>query len=188
MRKIYLVHRWDANPESDWYPWLKKELDKKGFSLEVLKMPDSSNPSIKSWIGYLKENIKAMDKDTLFIGHSVGCQAILRFISQLPIDIKVGRVILIAPWLELTRIEEEGEEVVKIAKPWLKTKINWDKINRHCEDFVCIFSDDDIYVPLSNVDKFYNKLGNKTLILKGKGHFTKEEGVNEIPEILEFLK
>ncbi|MBI2044654.1 serine hydrolase family protein [Candidatus Pacearchaeota archaeon] len=187
MKKVYIVHRWDSSPESDWYPWLKKELIKRKFEADILRMPDPGFPKIDVWVNYLNENVKNIDKDTILIGHSVGCQTILRFMEKLPFDVKVGKVVLVAPWLELRGIEEEGPEVVKIAKPWLKKKINWNKINEHCEKFVCIFSTNDPYVPLSNVEKLYNKLGNKTIILKNKGHFTKEEGVKELPEILEWI-
>lgn len=30
MKKALILHAWYATPESDWYPWLKTELEKKG--------------------------------------------------------------------------------------------------------------------------------------------------------------
>ena len=30
-----MVHGWDGNPNNHWFPWLKKELEKRGFEVHV---------------------------------------------------------------------------------------------------------------------------------------------------------
>jgi esterase/lipase len=35
MKKVFIIHGWDGYPEEGWFPWLKKELEKKGFSVFV---------------------------------------------------------------------------------------------------------------------------------------------------------
>ena len=46
-------------------------------------MPNSENPKIEKWVKYLEENIKSVDEQTYFIGHSIGCQTIMRFLEKL---------------------------------------------------------------------------------------------------------
>ncbi len=90
--------------------------------------------------------------------------------------------------LDEETIKEEGEEVVAIAKPWMETPINWEKVKSHCGDFICIFSDNDPYVPLSNKKLFREKLNTTILILKNRYHFDEGHGIKKLPEILRFLK
>ncbi len=153
MKKVVIVHGWGGAPESEaWNPWLRKELEIKDFELIAPAMPNTDEPEISSWINKLKQTIPTPDEDTCFIGHSIGCQAILRYLETLDLEVKIAKVILIAPWMHLDEktIEEEGEEVKEIAKPRMETPINWEKVKAHCKKFLCIFSDKDPYVPLSD--------------------------------------
>ena len=88
--------------------------------------------------------------------------------------------------MELDRqtIEEEGQEVVEIAKPWMETSIDFEKIKSHLGKVVAIFSDNDPFVPLSQKDLFEKELGAEIIIEKGRGHFTVSDKVNELPSTL----
>lgn len=185
MKKVYLIHCWDGNPVSCWYPWLKKKLTEKGFQVIIPAMPEPAVPKIDAWVGYLKKTVKP-DKETYFVGHSIGCQTIMRFLESA--GAKVGGVVFVAPWLHLDEktIEEEGEEVKAIAKPWIETPIDFDKVNKCCK-FSAIFSDNDPFVPLSDAALFRKKLGAKTTILHAKGHFDDATGVKELPEVFDEL-
>ena len=190
MKKVILVHGWEATSKSDFFPWLKKELDKGKIWSYFPDMPNSEEPKIEEWIPFLKKNIKKIDNETILIGHSIGCQAVLRYMETLPKNVKIDRCILIAPWMKLDEetIKEEGEEVVAIAKPWMETPINWEKVKSHCRDFICIFSDNDPYVPLSNKKLFKENLNAKPIILHNRHHFDGGNGIKKLPEILKFLK
>lgn len=190
MKTVYLIHGWGGSDSSEgWFGWLKNELKKKEIKIIVFNMPNTDYPKINEWIGFLKENIKEEDlnEETYFIGHSIGCQAVLRYLEQLPENIKVSRGIFIAPWMELDKntIEEEGEEVKEIAKPWMETPINFEKVKKHTKDFLCILSDNDPYVPLSNEKFFKEKLNAKTVIKSNEEHFNETK---EIKEIIDFIK
>ena len=50
MKKVFIIHGWDGYPEENWFPWLKKELEDKGFEVFVLQMPDADNPRIEKLI------------------------------------------------------------------------------------------------------------------------------------------
>lgn len=195
MKRVILVHGWEATPKSDFFPWLKKELDKRKIWAYFPNMPNTNEPEIKAWIGFLKKKIKEeeLDKDTILIGHSIGCQAILRFLEILPKKVKIKRVILVAPWVKkdkktIKALKEEGEQVFEIARPWIETSIDWKKIRNHCKDFVCIFSDNDPYVPLSNKKLFEEMLNAHTIVLHNKSHFNEGAGIFKFPEILQFIK
>jgi uncharacterized protein len=190
MKRAFLIHGWDGSPEEPMHKWIKKSLEKRGFEVFVPKMPNANKPEIKSWVKKIKEITGLLSKEDIFIGHSVGCQAILRYLESLDKNEGVKKVILIAPWMYLDKktIEEEGEKVIEIAKPWIETPIDFKKIKTHCDEFIAIFSDNDPYVPLSNMNLFKENLNANILILKNRGHFDPDSNVNSLPELLDFLK
>lgn len=52
------------------------------------------------------------------------------------------------------------------------TPINWSEINKHCDKFVAIHSDNDPYVSLHYADFFRDNLHAKVLIEHNKKHFS----------------
>jgi len=188
-KKAYLIHGWGGSSEGGWFDWLKQELEKKGFEVYAFDMPETNEPKIEKWVGYLEEKISPdeIDEHTYFVGHSIGCQAILRYLETLNDDLKVGGAIFVAPWMELDKhtIEEEGEEVIELARPWMETPINFEKIKKHTKNFLAIFSDDDHYISLEEVKKFEKNLNAKTIVKHNEKHF---DSTPKIPEILEFIK
>ena len=181
MKKVIIVHRWEGSPEEPMLQWLKKELEAKGFEVIAPVMPNTEEPKIKEWIDKLKDVVKNPDEEVYFIGHSIGCQGVLRYLETLDVDVKIGGAIFIAPWMKLDEktIKEEGEEVAEIAKTWVETPIDWDRVKPHADKFVCIFSDNDYYVLPVNKELFEEKLSAKTIIEHNKGHFTEEDDVIE---------
>jgi len=71
--------------------------------------------------------------------------------------------------------------------PWLKTPIDFAKIKTHTREFFCVFSDNDPYVPLSDIRLFEKGLKAKTEILSKKGHFTGDDNIKKIQIVLKEL-
>ena len=188
MKKVYIVHGWGGNPDEPMLKWLRETLIIRGYEVIAPNMPHPDVPTIEDWVSYLDLNIKDPNKDTYLAGHSVGCQTILRYMENLPETTKIGGVILIAPWIKLS-VENLGEdESPEIAKPWMETKIDYKKIISHSNNFSAIFSDNDPFVPLSeNENLIKENLNAKTIVLHNKGHFTEDDGVSSLPEVLEIL-
>jgi len=137
-------------------------------------MQDTEHPKIDAWVSKLREIAGKVDEDTYFIGNSIGCQTILRYLQELPEESKVGGVLFVAGWVNLILKEIEKEGVMEIAKPWLETPINWAKITKHTKNFIAIFSDDDQYVPLSDSEIFKEKLGAEIIVLNKLLEISKE--------------
>jgi len=187
MKKVFIIHGWEGYPEENWFPWLKKELEAKGFEVFVPQMPDSDEPRINKWIPKIAEVVGTADGDTYFVGHSMGCQAIARYLETLPEDTKVGGVIFVAGFFKsLTGLGEEPN-FEEIEKEWLRTPLDFEKAKNHLNESVAIFSDDDPYVPLDNIDDFRDKLKSKIIIQHKMGHFSSIVGVTELSVVLEEL-
>ena len=184
MRRVIIVHGWDGFPENHWFPWLKKKLEEKNFQVIVPQMPDPENPKIETWVAHLKKIVGKPDRETFFVGHSIGCQTIMRYLEQLQPETKVGGVLFVGGWINLTPKAMGDEESKNIAKPWLKKGIDWRKVKLHGNKFIAIFSNDDPFVPVQDAQIFKENLNAKTIIVKGKEHFTKKGSLSDIPEVL----
>ena len=184
MKKVYLIHGWGGKGEGGWFDWLKQELPKKGFEVESFDMPNTWQPKIEDWVGFLEEkiNFDDIDEETYFVGHSIGCQTIMRFLEKLHKHKKIGGCVFVAGWFDLIGLEQKEME---IAHPWINSEIHFERILDHCNNFLAIFSDDDPYVHEDEMQKFEENLGAKIILKKGKSHFENEE---KISEILEFVK
>ncbi|MCX6748761.1 MAG: DUF1749 domain-containing protein [Candidatus Pacearchaeota archaeon] len=183
MKKVYLVHGWGGNNSSEkWFPWLKEQLQKRDINLYAFNFPDTNNPKISEWVNFLEKNTKEIDEETYFLGHSIGCQTIMRYLERLPNNKKVAGCIFVAGWFNLKGLTEEEKE---IAKPWLETRIDFNKIKKHTNNFLAIFSTDDPVVPISDSKLFEEKLNAKVIIKDNEEHFN---DTKEIKEILEVIK
>ena len=182
MNKIYLVHCWEGTKDDGWYPWIDKKISNENNKVIRFNMPNTENPKIEEWIPELNNQVENIDENTYFIGHSIGCQTILRYLETTDVD-KIGGILFVAPWLDLLPEAIADEESYNTAQPWLNTSINFDKIKNVTDNITCVFSDDDYFVSIDQKDKFRKLLNAKTIVVSGKGHISAEDGVNELSEI-----
>lgn len=184
-KRVFVVHGWGGSPKGDWLPWLKKRLEGKGFSVKAPAMPDTENPRIRPWVEQLAKAVGKPDVDTYFVGHSIGCQTILRYIAKLPRSTRVGGVVLVAGWLDLKKAAYETEQDVKLMQPWIKTPVNWAAIKKRAGKFVVIYSDNDPFVSLRNAEVLRKKLGACKVREHHKGHFSQGIGtIKALPSAL----
>ncbi|MDO8728407.1 MAG: alpha/beta hydrolase [bacterium] len=185
MKKIYLVHGWEGTP-GKLFIWIADELKKVGFEVKALSMPNQDEPIIKDWVVKLKETVGIKpNENIIFVGHSIGCQAILRYVAGLENPGLFGGCVFIAPWLKVSGLETKEEE--NIAKPWVEISIDDKKVLKHIprNKIVAIFSDNDPFVPKANWDLFERLFGAKIIMESGKGHITENDGVNTLPSALD---
>lgn len=183
-KRVFIIHGWDGYPEEGWFPWLKRELETRGFAVEVPAMPESKTPKIAAWVQHLVELVGNVDEQTYFVGHSIGCQAILRFLERLPDEAVCGGVVLVAGWTVLSPPAYETPDDHAIARPWIETPLDWDSIQKRAKHWTAIFSDTDDFVPRESADIFRSKLGAEIIMEHDKGHFSGSDGVTELPSAL----
>lgn len=182
MKKVIIVHCWEGYPEYCWYPWVKGELEAKGFEVSVPAMPDTDNPRVDTWVPKLKEVAGEPNEEVYLIGHSIGCATILRYLETLDENQKVGGVVLVAGFSEDIGYDE--------IKNYFETPIDLEKIKtKSARGFWAIHSDDDPYVDLKFADIFERELGAKKIIKEGMKHFSGaiegEESCTKLPEVVE---
>ncbi len=181
--RVFVVHGWGGYPEEGWLPWLKKELVAKDFVVEVPAMPDSENPKIETWVPHLARLVGRPDEHTYFVGHSIGCQTIIRYIQTLPIGTKIGGAVFVAGWYNLRNLETEEEKI--IVSPWVNEPRDDKKIRSVINKAIAIFSDNDPVVLPENQQSWKELVGAKIIIEHDKGHFSGSDGITELPSALQ---
>jgi uncharacterized protein len=191
MRRVFIIHGWGGYPEEGWLPWAKNELEKKGFEVHVPAMPDvhgKEQPTIEGRLKVLEDVVGQPDKDTYFIGHSIGCQNIDRYLETLSPETRIGGVVYVAGWLTLKGLEDYEEEDKQAALPWIEIPINFEKVRTISPKSVAIFTKDDPFVDVDNAEFYREKLGSEIIILETGEHLNDESNTKELPEVIEAIE
>lgn len=187
-RRVYIIHGWDDTPHNGWFPWLKKKLEAEDVEIHVPSMPDAAQPTIDVWVPFIRRLVSDPDIHTYFVGHSIGCQAILRYLETLPEDKIVGGAVLVAGWVTLKPAATEEEKSLIVATPWLQRPLNWPKIRAHAKQFAAIMSDDDPFVAVENGKIFVRELGATLVMEHHKRHLGGADGVMALTSVARELE
>ena len=176
----FIFHVNYGHPEENLFPWLKKELEKKGCEVIVPKFPTPIGQSLESWMKVLKKYEGKISHETVMIGHSLGAAFILNYLEQDDREIKAA--FLIAGYHEL--LQNQFEE---LNKTFVDKKFKWNEIIENCENFFVIGSDNDEYIPVETTRQLAVLLGAELHIVKNGGHFNTKAGYDKFPQLLELI-
>ncbi len=178
-KKLIIVHGFEGSPEHGWYPWLKGEVERKGWEAHAPTLPNTNDPQVHEWLPTLTQATGKVDENTYMVGHSLGCITILRFLETMKDGESIGGAIFVAGFdNSLGNRKIEG---------FFQAPVNWEKAKRACKKFVVINSEDDPQVPVDNSVRLKNNLDAKKMVVNGYRHFTSIDGVNSLPLVLQEL-
>jgi len=177
---VILMHGKDTNPTKKWYPWLETEMQKNDISFKAPFLPKANDPKIEDWLAELdKAN---PNENSILVGHSRGGVAILRWLEKQSPDFKVKKVILVSTNSGHSQKMNKTENNKGF---YTKEGFNFEKIKKHCNDFVVLHSKDDEWVPFSAGEENAKGLDAKFLRFEDRGHFGSKLPKQEIPELLD---
>ena len=182
MTRFFIVHGAYGNPEENWIPWLKKELEKIGHEVNVPKFPTPDDQTLDNWLQVFKPYNKLIDQDTIFIGHSLGPTFILNILQR--INTKIKAAFLISAVSDMLG----NKQFDKINHTFFEKGFNWKKIKKNCGTFVLINSTNDPYIPMELGKRLAQNLDISLILLKDAGHINKAAGFIEFNFLLEKIK
>jgi len=176
MKKALILQGWYQKLDSNWYQWLKSELEKKSYETYLPELPTMHTDLIdmEAQIAFLNKLLN-LDKDTIVIGHSIGAVLALRLGERY----QLGKIFTVAGW--------DFDDLTPEHRLFWKNKINHEQIKENVDEIYCISSDNDPYFTASTEEEMSKRLNAKFILIPGKGHFTDKFGISKIPEILEFI-
>lgn len=182
-KHVYIVPRWGGNSASDWYPWLKKQLEQTAvedgcrYEVQPLDMPAWDVPVISQAVEHLAQLLppaRLKEQDVYLVGHSVGCLAILHYlaeISQQDPTARVGGVLCVAGWF---MVDSPWQDILH----WMNAPIDYERARQAIPEdkLMVLLSDDDPYTSAyqQNEKLWLDRLQAHVSILHGRQHFSAE--------------
>lgn len=80
--RFVIIHGYKGSAKTNFLPWLKSELEKRGHEVETPELPNSNNPKESEQVDYVLKNCK-FDENTVVIGHSLGCVVAMKALMKL---------------------------------------------------------------------------------------------------------
>ena len=167
---LYIVPRWAGRPDTDFYVWLEQQLREapNGLSpVRTLDMPNPAQPVIDAWVGALGAAVgPAPAPSTVLMGHSVGCQTVIRYLASLPPGQTLEGALLVASWWD---VDQPWESLV----PWVETPVDLERVRSAARRFVVLLSDNDPFTSdhVRNRRLWEERLGATVLLAPGARHF-----------------
>ncbi|MDP2918247.1 MAG: alpha/beta hydrolase [bacterium] len=168
---IFIFHGTEGYPEENWFPWLKQELEQKGYKVFIPQFPSPPvvPAKIAEWFDILKNYEQHINENSILIGHSLGGIFTLRILEKLNNPVKaaffIGTPIGVRPILNFDR-----------DNSFSGFDFNWETIKKKAKNFVVFQSDTDPYVGLENGKELAKKLSVELSFVPNAGHFNKKAG------------
>lgn len=174
-KEEYFSGEYPSLSNSHWFPWLQKQLLTKGIFTQTPEIPEAYNPQYDLW----KREFERfpINEETTLVGHSCGGGFLVRWLTEN--KVKVGKVVLVAPWLDPDRSK---------TTDFFEFEIDSKAVDRVRELHVLVSDDDDADIHES-VEKIMNVLPKaKIHRFRDKGHFTfGQMKTDKFPELLDIL-
>ncbi|KLU14296.1 MULTISPECIES: RBBP9/YdeN family alpha/beta hydrolase [Xenorhabdus] len=181
-KKIIIVHGYTASPSSHWFPWLKEKLIEQGAEVIIPTMPDTSSPKPEVWAKMLMDIVPEADKDSVFVGHSLGCITLLRHLASMRSQhLCIGGYILVSgfdvPQMTLPELDSFTVEPLDYAFLREVTKYR----------FSLISSNDEIISPQFS-QALAHSLQTEVINIANGGHFLDRDGFNRLLPVYDILE
>ncbi len=179
----FLIHGSFGSPFVNWFPYLRKEIEKKDLEVYTPDFPTGvGKQNYENWSKLLKTYVEAnvIHTNTIIFAHSIAPVFICKFLIEN--KIKVKRLVFVCGFNNYLGIDEEYDAVNESM--YLD---NLEEIKRYCNDIVCYYTKNDPYVTYEVEKNFADSIADKQIVIDDGGHLNSESGYTEFEELLEYL-
>ena len=127
---IFIIHGAYGNPEENWFPWLKKELENLNIKVFVPSFPTPENQTLENWLKVFEDYKEYVDENTIFIAHSLGVPFVLRLLETLELKNPVKACFFVAGFSSFL-----GKHFDELNRSFIEKSFDWKKIRKNCKSF-----------------------------------------------------
>jgi hypothetical protein len=162
-RNAKIFHGTGGSPDNCWYRWLGRQLEQRGYQVEIPHYPELNREPIGAFLPRVLSRHR-FEEQTVLVGHSGGAALLLAILEH--IESPVAQAILVAGYMTPPNLN---------AEPVLQARYDCEKIKRNVRDIYFVNSINDPYGCDDRQGRaMFNCLGG-TQIIRDEGHFGSAE-------------
>lgn len=177
-----IIHGSFGSPFQNWAPWLHSELTEIGQIVVVPHFTSGSLQNLGNWTRIMDGYADLIDENTSIVAHSLGPAFVVDWLISN--GKSIDKLVCVAPFYGLLDIKDFDE----VNKSFFVDGINLSEAKRLVQKTVCIFADNDPYVPITLSHEFASALAAETIVVEGGGHLNSGAGYEKFSLLLETLK
>ena len=179
--KAVILHGTDGKPSHNWFPWIKSELESRGFKVWIPELPNNHTPNRHVYNNFLLDSNWDF-KNNLVIGHSSGAVSVLNLLedNRCP-SIDTG--ILVGAWAKMDGTDLDKKQFKNLFP---EDGFNFSKIKEKSKKLIFLHGDDDPYCPLAQAKWLAKQTSSEIIIIPGGQHLGST--YKKLPELLDILK
>jgi predicted alpha/beta hydrolase family esterase len=177
LSRVIIVHGTGGNPDENWFPWLRSELETRGVEVVVPQFsgPDDQGP--ESWSATLASVTEPLNEETILVGHSIGAAFILHLLETSPSPI-LGTV------LASGFVGKLGNDFDVPNAAFFTHDFDWETIRANAGEVRLFFGDNDPYVSPAAADLLASGLQTDLTFVPQGGHLNTAAGFTTFPALL----
>lgn len=168
MKRALLLHCFEGTSQSHWYPWLKRELEDRGYEVWAPDMPTLTRPNARIVTNFLLANTDWDFNDNLIIGHSWGAVQLLHLLQNLPEGTIVNASVPVSVYSHVLAEEPDWEQL----KGLFEEPFNFPKIKSASKKFLFVHGDDDPWCDPRQAEYLANRVKGELIFIPGGQHFS----------------
>ncbi|MCU5745511.1 alpha/beta hydrolase [Staphylococcus sp. SQ8-PEA] len=181
MKRLFIIHGYQASPEDHWFKWLASKMKKYNYQSVIVPLPNSSHPIQQQWRNRLQDYMEnALDEDSIIVAHSLGVIAVLEYLSHANLTREIKGLFLVSGFAQPLNTISELDDFVQACN------INYESIPARL--IYTIGATEDPAVPINYTEALSDKLNTNTIKIDHQGHFLGREGYKSFPELFELIQ
>lgn len=184
MKTAFIIHGFNGDTTYTFGPWLKSELEKKGYNVIMPNFPIRSEASYNAWSNILSKYKNLFTEDTIIVCHSIGNPFIIKFISENNLFAKL--YISVAGFCKLFTVPDR-DDLTNAFIDFQVPESNIEYFNTHIPVRYSIYSDNDHVIPFDILEDFVKQIKSTPVFISGVGHMGNRDNIHSLPQIVEIL-
>ncbi|MFT5036831.1 MAG: putative alpha/beta hydrolase family esterase [Candidatus Azotimanducaceae bacterium] len=186
VKNAFIIHGAYGNPDENWIPWLRTELESSGYNVFAPQFPTPEGQSYDSWMNVIELHLSEFNKKTVLIGHSIGATFALSILEKL--DVQIAKTALVAGFVGSFEGKYANQMFDSINKTIAEREFDWEKIKNNSKEFYILYGNNDPYVPPEKPHELGKHLQVEPIVIPGGGHLNEDADFLKFPELLQVIE
>lgn len=186
MKRAVLLHGTSSSPDGNWLPWLKSELERRGYQVWAPELPNNKTPNRHVYNDFLL-NSEWDFTDNLVIGHSSGAVSILNLLADGRCP-PIATGVLVGVWTDTAKahLDHDGLRRERFSDLIPTKGFDLGLIKQKAHHFLLLHGENDPYCPLDQAQWLAEQTSSELIVIPGGGHLGST--FSELPELTQNLE